>query len=291
MGTTTSVFITGATGFIGRYVLRNLLDHGCIVFALIRPESKAKRAQLIESLLKHADQSTGQLIFIEGNLAAEDLGLKPEAKTQAKNSDHAFHLAALYDLDASNDELEKANIQGTENLCKCLLSMNYKGQLHHVSSIAVAGDYNGMFTEAMFNEGQTHPHAYHRSKYESERIVRESSLDFTIYRPGSVVGHSKTGFIDRIDGIYYGFSTIKALSKLLPSWVKIPMPKISGGLNVVPVDFVADAITHIALAKRDDQDTFHIVDPSAPSITSLAGTLLKVAGGPALGRMPGKISA
>ena len=65
MGTTTSVFITGATGFIGRYVLRNLLDHGCIVFALIRPESKAKRAQLIESLLKHADQSTGQLIFID----------------------------------------------------------------------------------------------------------------------------------------------------------------------------------------------------------------------------------
>ena len=84
MVTTTSVFITGATGFIGRYVLRNLLDRGRTVFALIRPESKAKRAELVESLLKYADQSTGQLILIEGNLADNELGLKPEDKTQVK---------------------------------------------------------------------------------------------------------------------------------------------------------------------------------------------------------------
>ncbi len=99
----------------------------------------------------------------------------------------------------------------------------------------------------MFEEGQRFPHAYHRSKYESEKLVRESRFDYRIYRPSSVVGDSTTGAIDKIDGIYFSFGAIQKLAYALPAWVRLPAPRIRGAFNVVPVDYVADAMVYIAL--------------------------------------------
>lgn len=289
MGANSSAFITGATGFIGRYVVRNLLTQGHTVHALVRPASRKSRASIIQDLNDHAAQSAGVLAIVEGDLAHKCMALSDADLELIAGTDHVFHLAALYDLEASTDNLTLANTTGTQNLCDCLVERSYAGRLHHVSSIAVAGDYSGTYKESMFDEGQTHPHPYHRSKFEAEKIVRDSSLDYRVYRPGSVIGHSETGFIDSIDGIYYAFAGIASAASILPSWVKIPIPKISGGLNVVPVDFVANALTHISLNSDSKEKTFHLTDPSSPSITKLLATLLKVAGGPRLGQMPGKL--
>jgi short-subunit dehydrogenase len=161
-----------------------------------------------------------------------------------------------------------------------------------VSSVAVAGDYADTFTEAMFQEGQDLPHAYHRSKFESEQLVRESDLDYRIYRPSSVVGDSKTGTINRIDGVYFSFGAIQKLAYALPAWVRLPVPRIRGRFNLVPVDYVADAMVHIAFSKTDAH-VFHLVDPKPPPFVKMAAMFVSAAGGPRLGpaisiaKMPG----
>jgi thioester reductase-like protein len=108
---------------------------------------------------------------------------------------------------ADEEAMERANIEGTKHVIEFANSIDV-GRFHHTSSIAVAGLYKGVFQEDMFDEGQRLPHAYHRTKYESERLVREGIRASTIvYRPGIVVGHSETGEMDKIDGPYYRWTT------------------------------------------------------------------------------------
>ena len=83
-----------------------------------------------------------------------------------------FHLAAVYDVEADEESSERANVEGTRHVIE-FANAHDVGRFHHVSSIAVAGDYQGVFQEDMFDEGQGLPHHYHRTKYESERLVRE----------------------------------------------------------------------------------------------------------------------
>ncbi len=286
MGKRTTVFMTGATGFIGSYVAENLLRRGYHVMALVRPSTLQSRKSRIEKLDQLAT-STGQISWLDGDITCPQVGLSPDNQKLILQADHVFHLAALYDLDADSASLTELNITGTQNLCQLLESHSYPGILHHVSSIAVAGDYKGTFNEDMFQEGQKFPHSYHQTKYESERIVRESNTQHVIYRPGSVVGHSQTGAIDRIDGIYHTFPLINQLSNALPAWARIPVPAVKGGFNVVPVDFVADAFTEIALSEPEPGACFHLTDPKPPSIIRLINIFLKASRGPQLVKLPG----
>src|SRR5207244_5548857 len=119
------------------------------------------------------------------------------------NVDHLVHLAALYDMTADDATNDAINIGGTRNVVE-LANRIGVGHLHHVSSVAVAGSYDGRFTEDMFDEGQVLPSPYARTKFEAERIVREEAgVPWRVYRPAIVVGHSLSGEIDKIDGPYY----------------------------------------------------------------------------------------
>jgi NAD(P)-dependent dehydrogenase (short-subunit alcohol dehydrogenase family) len=120
------------------------------------------------------------------------------------------------------------------------------GCFHHISSIAAAGLYDGVFREDMFEEAEDLDHPYFRTKHLAEGIVRsECKRPWRIYRPGFVVGHSKTGYIDKIDGPYYFFKLIQKMRNMLPPWM--PTIGIEGGrINIVPVDFVADALDYLA---------------------------------------------
>ena len=132
-----------------------------------------------------------------------------------------------------------------------------------MSSIAVAGVYKGHFTEDMFDEGQELTHPYHRTKFESEKLVRERVKGaWRVYRPSIVVGHSKTGEMDKIDGPYYFFKVIQKVRHALPEW--FPLVSVEwGDTNLVPVDYVAAAVDHIAHQDGHDGQAFHIVDPKA----------------------------
>ena len=164
---------------------------------------------------------------------------------------------------AGAEAQEIANVEGTRHAVE-LAGAIEAGCFHQVSSIAAAGLYRGEWREDMFEEAErldTHP--YFRTKHESERVVREECRrPWRVYRPGIVVGDSRTGEIDKIDGPYYFFKLLQQARRVLPSW--LPTVGVEGGeINIVPVDYVADAIDHIAHKPGLDGQAFRLTDPSA----------------------------
>ncbi|HCB12765.1 MAG TPA: short chain dehydrogenase, partial [Gammaproteobacteria bacterium] len=174
---------------------------------------------------------------------------------------------------------EKVNIQGTRNVVAFAEAIEV-GCFHLTSSIAAAGLYEGVFREDMFEEAEVLDNPYYRTKHESEGIVRrECSRPWRVYRPGAVVGDSRTGEMDKIDGPYYFFKLIQKLRSLLPPWV--PMIGIEGGrLNLVPVNFVADAMDHIAHQPGLDGQCFHLVDPQPHRVGDILNLFARAAHAP-----------
>jgi len=267
-------FVTGATGFIGRHIVPLLLARGGDVHVLVRDGSRARFAALRERL--GADGS--RLHARMGDLSEPLLGLSAEDRA-AVGGASVFHLAAVYDLLADPEETERANVRGTRHVVELANDIGAPC-LHHVSSIAVAGRYKGRFTEAMFDEGQPLDHPYYRTKYEAERIVRdESAVPWRVYRPGLVIGSSETGEADRVDGPYYAFKLIQTMRDAFPQWM--PFVGAEGGpFNIVPVDFVARAIDHIAHLDGLDGRAFHIVDPEPLSLGDTLNTFCRAAHAP-----------
>lgn len=248
-------FVTGATGFIGRFLVGRLLKRDDTrVFALVRCGSEYKLDALRSRLGVDADR----LVAIHGDINEKLLGVSKRDQDDLNGQiDHFFHLAAIYDLTADENTQRYTNIEGTRQTLK-LAEKIQAGRFHHVSSIAAAGLYDGTFTEDMFEEATGLDDAYLLTKHESEALVRqESKIPWRIYRPAMVVGHSETGAMDKVDGPYYLFKFIQKLKDVLPNW--IPLIGVEGGhFNVVPVDFVADALDHIAHQPDHDGQCFHL---------------------------------
>ena len=164
-------FVTGATGFIGRHLVQELLrNRDGEVFALVREGSQERLAQLAE-----AWEGGERVTPIAGDLTQERLGVEQSWIDEHRGDvDHFFHLAAVYDMTAEDEDNERANVAGTRNAV-ALANALEAGTLHHASSVAITGSYKGMFREDMFDEGQKLPSSYHQTKFESERIAREES--------------------------------------------------------------------------------------------------------------------
>ena len=251
-------FVTGATGFIGRHLLERLVERKGTIHCLVRKESLPKLDELRERL----GVDDERLVAVIGDLSKPGLGVTPAMRRAlAGKVKHFFHLAALYDLAADEESQVLANVDGTRHALELAEALK-AGCFHHVSSIAAAGLYPGVFREDMFDEAEELDHPYFRTKHDSEGLVRKQyPRAYRIYRPGIVIGDSRTGVIDKIDGPYYFFRLIKKMREALPPWM--PTIGLEGGrINLVPVDWVAAALDHIAHKPSLDGHTFHLTDPA-----------------------------
>jgi NAD(P)-dependent dehydrogenase (short-subunit alcohol dehydrogenase family) len=251
-------FVTGATGFIGKRLVKKLLERkGAVVHFLIRKESESKVAALREFW----GASAARVVPVFGDLTAKKLGVSGDDARKLKGQiDHFYHLAAVYDLGADEESQIAVNIEGTRNTVEFAKAID-AGHLHHVSSIAAAGLYEGVFREDMFDEAENYDHPYFMTKHESEKIVRkECKVPWSVYRPAMVVGDSVTGEMDKVDGPYYFFKLIQRMRQLLPPWM--PAVGLEGGrINIVPVDFVVDALDVISHKPDIARRCYHLVDP------------------------------
>ena len=251
-------FVTGATGFIGKRLVKKLLERkGSVVYFLLRKESAGKVAEL----RSYWGVSAARAVPVFGDLTARKLGVATEDVKKLKGQiDHFHHLAAVYDLSADTESQVAVNIEGTRNTVEFAKAID-AGHFHHVSSIAAAGLYEGVFREDMFEEAEGLDHPYFLTKHESEKIVRQDcKMPWTVYRPAMVVGDSQTGEMDKIDGPYYFFKLIQRMRQLLPPWM--PAVGLEGGrVNIVPVDFVVNAINVISHQPSIGKKCFHLVDP------------------------------
>jgi NAD(P)-dependent dehydrogenase (short-subunit alcohol dehydrogenase family) len=273
-------FVTGATGFIGRRLVKTLLARrGAHVHFLLRPESRGKLDELLDYW--GVADSRGRAVAVYGDLTAKRLGVAAaDVKKLKGHVDSVYHLAAVYDLSADAESQIATNVDGTRAVVEFAKAID-AGHLHHVSSIAAAGLYEGVFREDMFDEAEGLDHPYFMTKHESERIVRhESKVPWTVYRPALVVGDSQTGEMDKIDGPYYFFKLIQRMRQLLPPWM--PSAGLEGGrINIVPVDFVVAALDHISHLKTDlDKRCFHLVDPLGYRVGDVLDIFSKAAHAP-----------
>jgi NAD(P)-dependent dehydrogenase (short-subunit alcohol dehydrogenase family) len=269
-------FVTGATGFIGRHLVARLVERNRPIYALVRKHSLARLDELREAW----GVDNKRVVAVVGDLAKPKLGVAAADLRKLKGRiDHFFHLAAIYDLQASADDQRTANVDGTRHAVQLATALE-AGCLHHMSSIAAAGLYEGVFREDMFEEAEELDHPYFRTKHDSEGVVRrECKRPFRIYRPGFVVGDSRTGQIDKIDGPYYFFKSIQKMREILPPWM--PTIGIEGGrINIVPVDFVADALDHLAHKKGLDGRCFHLTDPEPHRVGEVLNIFAEAAHAP-----------
>jgi NAD(P)-dependent dehydrogenase (short-subunit alcohol dehydrogenase family) len=270
----TSYFVTGATGFIGRHLVERLLERDGQIHVLVREGSRARLEEIASRW-----QAGDRIRPVTGDLTAPLLGLSDQDMKQLEGIDHFFHLAAVYDMTADEQTNRRANVEGTNSAVELANALG-AGRFHHVSSIAVAGRYRGMFREDMFDEGQELGNSYSKTKFESEKLVREKAkVPWRVYRPAIVVGHSQTGEMDKIDGPYYFFKVIQRLRHAMPPWM--PVIGVEGGkINIVPVDFVATAMDHIAHLDGLDGRAFHLTDSNPKSAGQVINTFARAAHAP-----------
>jgi thioester reductase-like protein len=261
--------VTGFPGFIARRLVARLVqdDPELRITALIQ-ESMAEQAR------RAADAcGDGRVELIVGDIGDRRLGLSEQDWSRLRESvGEVHHLAAVYDLAVHRDIALRVNVEGTGNVLDFCRACKDFHQLHYVSTAYVAGDRTGVVYEHELFLGQKHKNHYEATKFQAEVWVREEMrrIPTTIYRPAIVVGDSRTGETQKFDGPYY---LLRTISRAVRSHTPIPQfGRADAPFNVVPVDFVVDALAAVSRDPEAVGETLHLVDPdplTAKELTQL----------------------
>lgn len=261
-----TLFITGFPGFIANRLLERLLKtdvaKDCRFILLVQPALATRAKDDIAQLAQVSGKPLEDFQLVEGDISQPGLGLSAENTALAREqTTRAFHLAAVYDLAVERELAFRVNVGGTRNVLEFARSMPHLRHFHHVSTCYVAGKREGVILETELRHSAGYRNFYEESKYLSEMEVEllKNELPVTIHRPAVVCGDSKTGETVKYDGVYYLIHYLLSWPNVL-SLINIGNHEVS--LNLVPVDFVVDAIAALALDERAIGKTVQLADPS-----------------------------
>ena len=272
----TAVLMTGFPGFLGSALLPRLLARRddaravCLVQSRHLPTARTRVAE-IEAEHPHVE---GRIGLVEGDITMPGLGIAPEAAEELSDVTEVWHLAAVYDLTVPEEIARKVNVEGTSRVLDLCRSMPDLNRLQYVSTCYVSGNYTGEFPEDGLDEGQEFLNHYESTKFEAEELVRRAmaaGLPATIYRPGIVVGDSRTGATQKYDGPYFLAAFLRR--QIGPVAV---VPAVGDADNVtmslVPRDFVVSAMDELSVMDRSRGRTYALTDPNPPTIRELVDT-------------------
>jgi thioester reductase-like protein len=246
------ILVTGASGLIGRWLVNQLLERrpDSEIFLLLRATNYRAAPNRVNVLGRHRKRVT----VVSGDVCRPKLGLGSACEPLAMRVTEIFHAAACTKFSARQEEVDAVNVRGTEHVVSFANACRNLRRLHHVSTAFVSGTLNGTILEIAMNEGHDFSNPYERSKFRAETIVRRcgESLPVTIYRPSIVVGDSVSGATLHFRGMYQIMKASYAgLLEFVPG-------HCSFLVDVVPVDFVVNAMVHIGASSESVGKTFHL---------------------------------
>lgn len=262
-----TLFITGFPGFIANRLLERLAHRDCDFILLVQPSLATLAAAEIERVCELTGRTLAEFRIVKGDISEPGLALKADDRELvAQRSTRIFHLAAIYDLAVPREPALRVNANGTRNVLALARSIRDLRQFHYVSTCYVAGKREGVILETELRHDAGYRNFYEESKYLAEREVEltKHDLPITIHRPAVVCGHSQTGETGKYDGVYYLIHYLLRWPSVL-SLINIGNHEVS--LNLVPVDFVVDAMAALALDGRAIGKTLQLADP-APLTTN-----------------------
>lgn len=257
-----NIFLTGFPGFIAGRLVAELARPDASFYLLVQPAFIEKAKQECERIATQKNVPLENFYLFEGDITQKNLGLSPEDMSfLLTETTDVFHLAAIYDLAVSREPAFAVNVEGTRNVNAVVRSIKNLNRYNYVSTCYVAGKRTGRILETDLEHDAGFRNFYEETKYFAELEVEKlkAELPVTIYRPSVVVGDSRTGETAKYDGIYY---LILYLKKFPPVLTLFNIGNERVKLNLVPVDFVVDAIAALSQDDRAVGKTLQIADPA-----------------------------
>ncbi len=275
MADSDTFFITGFPGFIANRLLHRLAGRESRFVVLVQPSLKGQAREEIARIAGDTGRNAADFHIVEGDISQPSLGMDlADFELLRRQTTRIFHLAAVYDLAVSRDLAFRVNVTGTRNLLEFARSIPQLRHLHHVSTCYVAGKRDGPILETELRHEAGYRNFYEESKYFSELEVEslKNELPVTIHRPAVVCGDSQTGETAKYDGVYYLIHYLLRWPNML-SLINIGNQEVS--LNLVPVDFVVDAMAALAFDDRAIGKTLQFADPCPLTTNQLFNAIAK----------------
>ncbi len=275
MRTDETFFITGCPGFIANRLIGRLARAGGRFILLVQPALINRAREELVEIANNAGRAASDFRLVEGDISVPDLGLNELDKELLRaQTTRVFHLAAMYDLAVTEDLAQRINVQGTRNVNNFVRTLPRLRHHHHVSTCYVAGKREGPVLETELKHDAGFRNFYEESKYLAELEVEalKSELPVTIHRPAVVCGDSQTGETAKYDGVYFLIFYLLRWPGGL-SLINIGNHEVC--LNLVPIDFVVDAMSALACDDRAIGKTLQFADPNPLTTNQLFNAIAK----------------
>ena len=271
-------FITGFPGFIADRLLERLARKSCRFVLLVQPSWLDRAHVEIDRISRLTGRTRDDFRIVQGDITQPSLGVnQTDLQLTREQTTRVFHLAALYDLAVPREPAMRVNVGGTRNVIEFARSLPSLQHFHHVSTCYVAGKREGVILETELRHDAGYRNFYEESKYLSELEIEsvKNELPVTIHRPAVVCGDSKTGETVKYDGVYYLILYLLRFPFL--SAINIGNERVS--LNLVPVDFVVDAMAALAFDPHAVGKTVQLADPAPLTTNELFDAIARSANG------------